>query len=245
VIDLPHIYPSPTISPKLAEQLNRAFQQLAISFNLVTDLGGALLIERGASGNKLRLDPDLFPVDPLMKASGPGSAAGDCPDPGGVAGTSKFLREDATWAVPAGAAAFSGAEYQGSGASVAVPDYGTSVNNPIGSWTNLIYDTDSYQSGTTNFVIPQTGYYLGQCRVTFPVLASAYDVWFFVYTGANVQLGRTYLRIGTNVGFNYNTDVWWMAKLTGGTVVFAAANQDFGSSINVTPAFFRIWRFSL
>src|SRR5574340_889053 len=35
-------------------------------------------------------------------ASGASHARGSVPDPGAVAGTTKFLREDATWAVPAG-----------------------------------------------------------------------------------------------------------------------------------------------
>jgi hypothetical protein len=34
--------------------------------------------------------------------SGTGHARGTVPDPGAAAGTTKFLREDATWAVPAG-----------------------------------------------------------------------------------------------------------------------------------------------
>lgn len=38
----------------------------------------------------------------VMKPSGTGHAAGLAPDPGATAGTTKFLREDATWAVPAG-----------------------------------------------------------------------------------------------------------------------------------------------
>lgn len=38
----------------------------------------------------------------IMVGSGTGHAAGLAPDPGATAGTTKFLREDATWAVPAG-----------------------------------------------------------------------------------------------------------------------------------------------
>lgn len=38
----------------------------------------------------------------VMKPSGTGHAAGLAPDPGATAGKTKFLREDATWAVPAG-----------------------------------------------------------------------------------------------------------------------------------------------
>lgn len=39
---------------------------------------------------------------PAMVASGASHAAGICPDPGSTAGTTRFLREDATWAIPAG-----------------------------------------------------------------------------------------------------------------------------------------------
>jgi hypothetical protein len=39
---------------------------------------------------------------PALVASGASHAAGIAPDPGVTAGTTKFLREDATWAVPAG-----------------------------------------------------------------------------------------------------------------------------------------------
>jgi hypothetical protein len=45
----------------------------------------------------------LVPADlPTMVGSGASHAAGIVPDPGSTAGTTKFLREDATWAVPAG-----------------------------------------------------------------------------------------------------------------------------------------------
>lgn len=39
---------------------------------------------------------------PTFVASGASHAAGAVPDPGSIAGTTKFLREDATWQVPAG-----------------------------------------------------------------------------------------------------------------------------------------------
>ncbi len=39
---------------------------------------------------------------PDFVASGAGHAKGAVPDPGASAGTTKFLREDATWQVPAG-----------------------------------------------------------------------------------------------------------------------------------------------
>jgi hypothetical protein len=39
---------------------------------------------------------------PVFVASGASHAAGAVPDPGATAGTTRFMREDATWAVPAG-----------------------------------------------------------------------------------------------------------------------------------------------
>lgn len=45
---------------------------------------------------------------PAFVASGAGHAAGLVPDPGVTAGTTKFLREDGTWQVPAGGSGLSG-----------------------------------------------------------------------------------------------------------------------------------------
>jgi hypothetical protein len=42
---------------------------------------------------------------PAVGGSGPTHAGGDVPDPGPVAGTTRFLREDATWAIPPGGGA--------------------------------------------------------------------------------------------------------------------------------------------
>lgn len=50
------------------------------------------------------LDVDLTLATPIMVGSGGGHTAGLAPDPGSVAGTTKFLREDATYAVPPGTA---------------------------------------------------------------------------------------------------------------------------------------------
>lgn len=51
-------------------------------------------------GPVLRLVTTL--VNTIFVASGPSHAIGLVPDPGAIAGTTKFLREDATWAVPSG-----------------------------------------------------------------------------------------------------------------------------------------------
>jgi len=46
------------------------------------------------------LSADLTLVGVVMKASGTGHASGDCPDPGATVGSTRYLREDATWVVP-------------------------------------------------------------------------------------------------------------------------------------------------
>lgn len=62
-----------------------------------TTLSGALSANNIASGtvNAARL--------PLLGASGANHGAGIAPDPGATAGTTRYLREDGTWAVPTGA----------------------------------------------------------------------------------------------------------------------------------------------
>lgn len=62
---------------------------------------------------------DTVPVGnlPVFIASGGSHAAGIVPDPGSSSGTTKFLREDATWQVPAG------------GGAAVVTGYATTVAN--------------------------------------------------------------------------------------------------------------------
>jgi hypothetical protein len=55
------------------------------------------------SGTDKRLSPSVLVAGlPAFAASGGGHAPGVVPDPGASAGTAKFLREDASWAVPPG-----------------------------------------------------------------------------------------------------------------------------------------------
>lgn len=89
--------------------------------NLVTDLAAKVPTSRTVNGHALSSNvtvsasdlttgtlphaqlPTLLAADiPIMVASGTGHAAGAAPDPGATAGTTKFLREDATWVVPIG-----------------------------------------------------------------------------------------------------------------------------------------------
>ena len=56
-----------------------------------------------ATGTDKKLSPAVLVAGlPAFGASGTGHASGIVPDPGASAGTTKFLREDATWVAPAG-----------------------------------------------------------------------------------------------------------------------------------------------
>jgi hypothetical protein len=77
--------------------------------NLVTDLAAKVPNSRTVNGHALTsnvvisasdLTTGTLPVAqlPIMVASGASHAPGAVPDPGATAGTTKFLREDATWA---------------------------------------------------------------------------------------------------------------------------------------------------
>jgi hypothetical protein len=80
--------------------------------------------------------------DPVMGASGTNHAAGDAPDPGSSAGTTRFLREDATWAVPSGGGSLEVKQASGSpdytGISVLVMDQATGLAIESGSSGNPV-----------------------------------------------------------------------------------------------------------
>jgi trimeric autotransporter adhesin len=99
---------------------------------------------------------------PVFHASGASHAAGAVPDPGATAGTTRFLREDGTWATPLGGStsgsstgvvAGATADYdfqQGSG-SVLVDKSGNSNNGTLGSGTNA----PTWTSTGLQFTVPQ------------------------------------------------------------------------------------------
>lgn len=77
---------------------------------------------------------------PVFVASGSSHAAGAVPDPGSTSGSTKFLREDATWAVPSG----------GGGGSI------TSGAN-FGSGAGQVYDSADTTSTTLAFKTIKAG----------------------------------------------------------------------------------------
>jgi lysophospholipase L1-like esterase len=82
---------------------------------------------------------------PVFGASGSVHRQGVVPDPGAVAGTTRYLREDGTWAVPAGSG-----ESVGSGQAVGAPVAGASADYNFlqGSGTVLIDNSGSGNNGT-------------------------------------------------------------------------------------------------
>lgn len=81
---------------------------------------------------------------PVMGASGVGHAAGAVPDPGASAGATKFLREDASWQVPAGSGG-GGGTTGGGGSGALVP-------------IQVIGPLTATQATMPFSGIPQTGY---------------------------------------------------------------------------------------
>lgn len=89
--------------------------------------GSSVLKGNGAGGFSAAAAADL----PVFGASGGSHSAGAVPDPGAGAGTTRFLREDATFAVPAaggsGSPAFSALSYSNSWGDFGLP-------NPTGGY---------------------------------------------------------------------------------------------------------------
>ena len=105
--------------------------QFGVTGNPVTSSGTLAVAWDTQSANTILAGPTsggaaaptfraLVPADyPVFVASGASHAAGAVPDPGSGAGTTKFLREDATWQVPSG---------------------GSGMTNPMTTLGDLIYE---------------------------------------------------------------------------------------------------------
>lgn len=126
----------------------------------------------------------LVPADlPTMVASGASHAGGAVPDPGSTAGSTKYLREDATWAVPAGASGTS---------SLGLVAIQTQTPSAVSSVTFTV------PSGFTNLRLTMQG------RSTATATAVDVRLQFNSDTGANYN--RQFWGVsGTTVGDNAST----------------------------------------
>jgi hypothetical protein len=121
---------SATVPAFLTVAVTNPTSAAAIAITATSEAANLVLASpNGASGP---MTPRaLVPADvPVFVASGSGHAAGAVPDPGATAGTTKFLREDATFAVPPGSGGISLTTIGSSGAATLV---GTTLNIPTPS----------------------------------------------------------------------------------------------------------------
>ena len=117
--------------------------------------------------------PGLPAVDARLlaefQASGAGHAKGVVPDPGAVAGTTKFLREDATWASPgASAQTFQQSLYADISANKSTTSALWPGSTTIAAGSNGV----SLPQATINVVATGSG----GTRAAFPAYGTAY-VW--------------------------------------------------------------------
>jgi len=92
-----------------------------------------------AGGGPLTADLNLTGV--VFTASGSGHASGDVPDPGAAAGATRFLREDSTWAVPAGGTGGGGSPGGASG------DVQYNSSGAFGGNSSLHWDIANFRLG--------------------------------------------------------------------------------------------------
>ena len=128
----------------------------AIAWTKISKTGSSLadLVTRSASD----LTSGTVPVArlPVFVASGASHAAGAVPDPGATAGTTKFLREDATWVTPSGAYPGSYPIVNADVAAAAAIAYsklsltGSIVNGDIAAGANISYAKLSLGSSIVN-----------------------------------------------------------------------------------------------
>lgn len=111
---------------------------------------------------------------PVFVASGPSNAAGAVPAPGAVAGTTKFLREDATWQTPSGTG------------------YAPATEATSTTTTTTNTATDSLVAGMT--LTPGEGNYIAYFTASADVNNANRVLYFSIYVGG-VQIAVSEVRI--------------------------------------------------
>ena len=148
--------------------------EFSVASSPVTSSGTIAVTKANQSANQIYAGPTtgaaaapafrvLVPADyPVFVASGATHAAGAVPDPGSVAGSTKFLREDATWATPAGSGTVTSV-------GLALPTEFSVTGSPVtgsgtltGAWAN--------ESANQVFAGPSSG---GATTPAFRALATA------------------------------------------------------------------------
>jgi len=168
-----------------------------------TTLNGAISAANITSGT---IAPAQLPV---FAASGSGHAAGAVPDPGATAGTTRYLREDGTWAAPSG----SGSEGVGVGTSSSTLPAGATADYDFlqGSGAVLTDSSGNGNNGTlgSGALAPTwtgTGLaFSGQEQVALPAALNGTQTFFMaVYINpitAGTQAANQYpILVGSSLG---------------------------------------------
>ncbi len=127
------------------------FTLAKVSGNVATSREFLISSGNGVSALLPTFGPMLGSDIPVFVASGAGHAPGTVPDPGAVAGTSKFLREDSTWATPAGAGTVTSVGLN----AASVPEISVAVTstNPITNADTFVL-TKASQTANTVWAAP-------------------------------------------------------------------------------------------
>jgi len=98
----------------------------------------------------------LVPADlPVFVASGSSHAPGAVPDPGSTAGSTRYLREDATWDVPPSSGLTTGGAVTGGAANAIL--YENSSSNLAASSALTFNGTNTVSTTATALILQQTG----------------------------------------------------------------------------------------
>ncbi len=112
--------------------------------------------------------PDQTVASANFGASGASHSSGSVPDPGATAGTTRFLREDATWAVPSGSSgvtsldSITGAISLHAGSNITITDNSPSAGDITiaasggggSSWTSVTMSSTAFtQAGSATFYL--------------------------------------------------------------------------------------------
>lgn len=169
-------------------------------------------------------DPTIANVSaqvPLLKASGTGHQGGLVPDPGATPGTSRFLREDATWASPgAGGGINYAADIGSANAIVCAPAIAS-----LAAGSPILVKIIASNTGATTIAVDGAGAVAVQKDGGSALLAgdlSGGQIYLFVYNGSVWQLNGCLdsTRLGgTKVSQS-------MAPSDGDLLTYVSANSD-------------------
>jgi hypothetical protein len=124
---------------------------------------------------------------PNLKASGAGHQGGLVPDPGAVAGTTKFLREDATWASPSSGGGINYAADTGSANTIVCAPAVAS----LAAGSPILVKIIANNTGATTIAVDGAGAVAVQKNGGSALLAgdlAAGQIYLFVYNGSVWQL---------------------------------------------------------